>query len=156
MTRKVTLTVSDALAERIDRFRDRLNQSAIFAAAIDKEIRQMEVPTVKGDLAGVVERLRQQRDTAREEWHAHGVEDGTGYAREQADFTELYQLRTLADSSDWARMEPYYRLGSLAQEYGHEILSDYKREGEPILYNEYWAGFCDGMLSVWNAVKAQL
>jgi hypothetical protein len=96
VTRKVTLTIPDDLGERIDRHRDKLNQSAIFAAAIEKEIEALESPTVEGDLSAVIERLRPQFEEYERRHYRMGFDDGVAWAKTEADYPTLTRLGSAA------------------------------------------------------------
>jgi hypothetical protein len=49
--------VPDGLAAQIDKHRDRVNQSAVFAEAIRKDVATLELKTDLGDIGAAIERL---------------------------------------------------------------------------------------------------
>jgi hypothetical protein len=89
MSVKVTLSIPDDLAERVDKFRDRLNQSAIFADAIRKEVATLELTNDLGDLSAAIARLRPQRDSFERDVYQIGFRVGVQWAKDWATYEEL-------------------------------------------------------------------
>lgn len=94
MPTKVTLSISDDLAEKIRRYRDRLNQSAIFAEAISKEIVKLELQSMAGDLTTAFERLRGQYGEYEKQHYLLGYQAGLAWATDEAHYADLKRLAT--------------------------------------------------------------
>jgi hypothetical protein len=171
VTRKVTLTIPDELGERIDRHRDKLNQSAIFATAVEKELAKLEIPTIQDDLSATIARLRAERAKYEDEHYQLGLAAGTKWAK-RADYVALRQVGiedvppVPAQIGLPAGMDYHHDaakafdvlLESLGPEYytryssvvgGTIRLVPSKRFNAP----RYWQGWYDGAKGVWSAVK---
>src|SRR5262245_22160607 len=90
---RLNLTIPDALYERLDRFRDRVNLSRVWANALEKELVMLEGQATMENprLQRMVQRL-QRLQSNKERWYQRGREDGENWAVELATPDELRYL----------------------------------------------------------------
>jgi hypothetical protein len=87
---RLNLTIPDALYERLDRFRDRVNFSRVCARALEKELAMLEgQATIENPrLQRLIHRLQRLQGN-QERWYQRGREDGENWAVEVATQEEL-------------------------------------------------------------------
>ncbi len=91
--KKFTLSVSDELAERIDRYRDHLgNLSGLFQKAVDEKITKKEQFDVRlkedPDIDEIAARLRQEQKEADNDFSEEGKDKGLYWAK-RASYSDL-------------------------------------------------------------------
>jgi hypothetical protein len=104
---RVNISIPDALYERLDRQRDRINASRVCASALEKELDMIEGRAAIADpeIAQLVQRLQ----TARERWYARGREDGKRWAVQSASRQELYRAKEHLEGEDGAELAEMLR-----------------------------------------------
>src|SRR5436305_663563 len=88
---RLNVSIPDALYDRMDRLRDRINASKVCAAALQKELDMIEGRTA-APAASKVERLVQRLQGKRDIWYRRGREDGETWAAEFASVEELREI----------------------------------------------------------------
>jgi hypothetical protein len=103
---RLNLTIPDALYERLQRLRDRVNVSKVCARALEKELAMLEgsLNTVDPKLQRLITRLQRVQST-RERWYQRGREDGDVWAVEVAAEAELRRIGEEWDEVDWEELE---------------------------------------------------
>jgi hypothetical protein len=104
---RVNISIPDALYERLDRQRDRINASRVCASALEKELDMIEGRAAIADpeIAQLVQRLQ----TARERWYARGREDGRRWAVQSASRQEPYRAKEHLEGEDGAELAEMLR-----------------------------------------------
>lgn len=162
---RLNISIPDALYERLDRLRDRVNASKVCAAALEKELTMIESPTVAMDsteakAALLVGRLRGHR----EEWYQRGREAGEGWALEVASLEELKEVER-----GWSGIEDFdlmtsgaERLGSFADKLPYTFTErDDAVWNEPLaidaaIRGAYLLGWHKAVTELWAAARPQL
>lgn len=162
---RLNISIPDALYERLDRLRDRVNASKVCAAALEKELTMIESPTVaedstKAKAALLVGRLRGHR----EEWYQRGREAGEGWALEEASLEELKEIER-----GWTGIEDLdlmtsdsERLQGWADKLPHTFTErDDAVWNEPLavdaaLRGAYVLGWHKSVSEIWAAARPQL
>jgi hypothetical protein len=92
----MNISVPDALYERLDRLRDRVNASRVCAVALEKELDTLEARPAIADPE--IEQLIQRLQSTKERWYQRGQQDGRRWAVDTASRHELSSAGThLAD-----------------------------------------------------------
>ena len=120
MVKKYTVSVSDELGERIDRWKGEISPSATFQAAMEKKIDEKEgfIKRLKEDetMDQIVERLREQKMEAENTSYLSGKEEGLRWAK-AASYSDLRYAG-----------EVFVRDIDVRSIYGDSVLGDYWRE----------------------------
>ena len=154
MTVKVTLSIPDDLGVQIDKYRDRINQSAIFAEAIRKEIAMMDLKTDLGDLGAAIDRLRPDREAYEKQHGQLGYAAAVEWATKKARYAEL------KEAAKWN--------GNQATDYAddknaffstHAGIAQYKAQAaNPGPFNDkgFILGWFNGCKAVWDALSDKI
>jgi post-segregation antitoxin (ccd killing protein) len=146
--KKVTITVPDDLAERLDPWRDRMNISKVCSRAISQEIKDLEGTSQWSDEFGlVVDRLRFEKAGGNWRDYNRGYERGLEYALELAGLAEF----------EWAAEQTSDEAGpktlpSEAETRLDRLIQDGRVDDQA----SYRKGWLTGMLEVWDEVKDRL
>ncbi len=103
---RLNLTVPDALYERLERLRDRVNVSKVCAIALEKELNMLEgstimVPNPKAQR--LIERLQGQK-ARKDQWFQLGYEAGENW---MAEIAEIHDIRHVLDEWEIEDEERY-------------------------------------------------
>lgn len=84
---RVNISIPDALHERVERVRDRVNVSRVCTTALEREVDMLEARPSVADpkIAKLIERLK----GSNQRWYDRGHEDGERWATEEAKRSEL-------------------------------------------------------------------
>lgn len=178
MAKRVTISVSDDLYEKMQKWKDSLNFSGIFQEAISSRIEKKEKyenfkQQTKEDLDmdKTIERLKKQKAESQKEFFEAGKKDGYEYAKnmDYDDFQYVLQYETTNELLDRERnvfgYDPFKGDGFF-EEY---LLGTFKddelmgwEETHPGYYfpNEYFreweSGVKEGIIDFWNEIKDKL
>lgn len=156
------ISIPDALDERLNRMRDRINVSRVCASALERELRVLEGQTRACDVdeskvGRLVERLRSQQ-SAKDRWYRRGLRDGETWAQETA---SLQDLSTFED--DWAGLEQIdvadfdpEDLEGWDDELPETFQTDELQRQPPLLRSAYVLGWYAGVHGLWRAARARL
>ena len=159
MTPKVTLSISEDLATRLEPRRDQLNLSRIFAEAVERElIKQVQLPEDAQQIADLLSRLKDEKDTTEAEDYATGKRDGLDYAT-SAGYSEFRkferidaELRGDAKPRGFRYEDDDFQLPDYANEGLDQLITD-----ESVLDDRlYRQGWLDGMMTVWKEVSGKI
>jgi hypothetical protein len=147
MSKRINISIPDTLADRLESFKPRINVSQVCATALEREIGMLETVKVESQvLQEAVGRLRAQRrrlgDWSREE----GFKDGTRWALEKAEYTELKWFAGLKEVDDWG--------GEMWREMGDFVadkLDELRFRG--VDTSTYFQGFAEGVRDVWKRIE---
>ena len=153
MSRRITLSVPDALHDQIERWRESFNLSRVFQDAVAELIRRREAmqSRLKEELPQVIARLKREKQEAEAGWFEKGEEAGLAWAR-NAHWLELKQ----------SIERPVVELaspGGMLSDYFRELL---RRElngvgdGADELTDRFLAGWRNGVCEFWTLVKDKL
>jgi hypothetical protein len=79
---RLTVSVPQALHDRLDRWRDNINISRICQEALERELRRLEeLPGDAVALGDMVRRLSKEKADGDRQWFSQGVADGMTWAR---------------------------------------------------------------------------
>jgi hypothetical protein len=162
---RLNISIPDALYERLDRIRDRVNASKVCAAALEKELDMVEGPTLVADkpnpkVTRLVERLRSHR----EKWYQRGMQAGEAWATEIAtlrDLSEFDQSWLAIDHLDPMTVDPDQLDGWQDQLPDSFTESDETVWEEPLdedlaLRGAYILGWQRGVRDLWNLARPHL
>lgn len=166
---RLNLTVPDALYERLERLRDRVNVSKVCAAALTKELDMLEGTTVLAGDAKVqrmVQRFLREREY-KERWFQRGRHDGEEWAIERATLSELQRIQeewdeeTINDADDAGDLEldedefPTVNCRETLKRWTQE-----DRQGAggavEVEWKEYYRGWYQGVRDLWSAAQHAL
>jgi hypothetical protein len=102
---RMNISVPDALYERLDRLRDRVNASRVCAVALEKELDTLEARPAIADPE--IEQLIKRLQSTKERWYQRGQQDGRRWAIDTASRHELASVGTNlgdADGTELARL----------------------------------------------------
>jgi post-segregation antitoxin (ccd killing protein) len=146
--KKVTITIPDDLAERLEPWRDRMNISKVCSRAISQEVKDLEGTSQWSDEYGfVVERLRFEKAGGNWRDYRTGYERGLDHALELAGLAEfewVAELPACESDPDALLPEAETRLARLVT------------DGRVTDEASYRKGWIAGMVEVWDEVKDRL
>lgn len=104
---RLNITIPDALYERLEQLRDRINLSKVCANALEKEVAMLErQPNITDPrIAQLLKRLQ----GAKERWYQRGHEDGMQWAVETATREELWIVATTLGERDGPQLVQMFR-----------------------------------------------
>ncbi len=163
---RLNLTIPDALYERLESLRDRVNVSKVCAAALTKELDMLEGSTVLAGDAKVqrmVQRFLREREY-KERWYQRGRQDGEEWAIERATMDELERINdewdedTLNDADDIGDLDlddddfPTVNYRETLKRWSHE---DRQSAGGAVEvdWKEYLRGWYHGVRELWRAAR---
>lgn len=162
---RLNISIPDALYERLDRLRDRVNASKVCAAALEKELTMVEGPALVEDntetkVARLVERLRDDR----EKWYQRGLKAGEAWVVEVATLAELHELEqswTGLDHSDLMTFDPDMLDGyqdELPESFTDrdDTVSEEPLDEDPVLRGAYLLGWYSGVFEIWNRARKRI
>ena len=95
MTKNITISVSDDLGAKVEKWRDAMNTSKVCEKALETEIARLEeFPKFGKELEETLQRLRREK----EESYRLGLEAGVEYIKNEVSLAELRRLRYRAFS----------------------------------------------------------
>jgi hypothetical protein len=104
---RLNITIPDALYERLEQIRDRINLSKVCANALEKEVAMLErQPNITDPrIAQLLKRLQ----GTKERWYQRGHEDGIQWAVEMATREELWMVATTLEERDGPQLVQMFR-----------------------------------------------
>ncbi len=162
---RLNISIPDALYERLDRLRDRVNASKVCAAALEKELDMVEGPTLVADSADTkVARLIERLQGEREKWYQRGFKAGESWAIEVASLGELKEVE-----QSWAAVDHLDPLTADPDEMDgwQDQLPDSFTERDDAVWDEpldedaalrgaYVLGWYRGVRDLWNVARQRL
>jgi uncharacterized protein YeaO (DUF488 family) len=168
MVKRYSVSVSDELGNKIDRWKDDLSPSTIFQQAMATEIAKKEnfIQRIKEDknMEDIIERLRNEKKASEQRYYEAGKEDGLQWAK-AAEYEDLLLTATedpedLKDSGEYrAQGYAYHRLAAQwrdqMQYYPGLLQSDNEDYLNP-LAGEWLDGWFDGVQTFWGEISDKL
>jgi hypothetical protein len=158
MTKKVTLSVSDELSEKMEKWKDSFNFSGIFQEAITEAIQRKEdfQKRLKEDpkMNEIIERLRKEKAESEKEWFEIGKTEGLEWAKVSS-YDEL-QIVLTADG-DEIPMDLLNKNDDVNEEWFQEQVYDYYvLPRDTIADTRFQAGFMRGVREFWKEVANKI
>ena len=155
MSRRISLSIPDALHRQLEEWRDSFNLSRIFQDALAELIKRKE--SVKGkvtpDLPEVIARLKQEKEAAEGGWFERGVEAGLEWAKS----AHWLELRTTINEK---RENLLSTGGSLSSYLTSLLRAEERKAALSREIEEFRAAFLDGWFrgvrDFWCLVNEQL
>ena len=162
---RLNISIPDALYERLDRLRDRVNASKVCAAALEKELTMVEGPALVEDMADTkVARLIERLRSEPEKWLHTGRKAGETWAAEVATLNELNEL-----DHGLSGIDGEFDLMSTADRLDgwQDRLPESFTERDPTIWEEpldddrtlrgaYLLGWYKGASEIWRAARPQI
>ena len=154
MSQQVTITIPDALAERLKAVKQRFNVSGVCQDAIEREVTKQEFYMKEPkDMEQIMKRLRaekqafvkQMRDMGRE----HGLEAATNM-----DYADLLAVGEVAESQGDITSAALW--GNWLEDSVKETESEAHENGEAFDREPYLEGWIEGVMEFWQKVKDKL
>lgn len=150
MTKRVTISISDELAERLEPWRSRINVSRVCAEALAKQVAVLEdLPKEVLELQEVISRLRQEKPESQGTDKRIGFEDGLAFARD----CSYRELKRNVQAVDELRGTPF---GFELPEDSKADLTERIQDGEVIEAEPYVDGWVRGLMQFWGIVKGKI
>jgi hypothetical protein len=178
---RVTISIPSALRDRMEAVKGQVNWSAVAARAFDAKLLELELAAKRGHMQkqDIVKRLKATKDNDTEDYE-DGKAAGQQWAAEEATAKELeriarYIRRMEAGQGSshvawWHVGAPQWRV-SPTHEFAYAAQPKYK--DDPSAADDFWQaalgddaeriedpdffhGFGDGVVEVWNEVQADL
>ena len=154
---KLTLYVPDALFERLEKHRDRINASAILQRCLERELTSLEAADRFGgeDLERAIERLKSEKSVLEGELRERGRAEGMSWALgasygDLAWCADIYLQHGRKSKKDPAAVYDAIRR---APRRPFKSVNHPKRE-EPLVEREaFWMGFVEGAMRVWERLE---
>lgn len=148
MAQRVTVTISDSLAKRLDAVKANFNISAVCQEAIEHEVTRQEL-IQKGseDMDNVIERLKMEKEKYNEQYIEQGRKDGYSDGKKM-EYDEIMEI--VNGNESIYRTEVYF--GWLQDE-----IKDLENYNDGSFdENAYLQGWVEGVKSFWEEIKDQL
>ena len=159
MATKLTITIPDELAERLEPWRDRMNISKVCAAAIHREVATLEkLPQEVQLITNLIKRLRREKAEHYQEGYPVGYERGIEYAIRYARYPEFLhfmeveaELQRLPPDAHPDFELPVEALEQLAID--RQKSADQAKVIDPLAYKQGWLA---GVMTVWRLIESKL
>jgi len=157
----------------MDRTKEDVNWSAVACAAFEQKLGQIAAQKEKKTMDDVIQRLRASKSQSDSEHYETGHTDGQAWAKDTAEAEDLRRLDVYRSKhstvSDWYcafEHENAYPAQDIqrviAPEQERDQLVDFwcvlsgSEDVVDSMPHEYFRGFVEGALSIWDEVKGQL
>jgi hypothetical protein len=178
MSKKVSITMSDELFERLSKVRDNFNISKICQESLEKEITIEELSKKTGDDTAIIERLKLQKDQSKLNSRQQGQQDGIVLAK----FMSYVQLKAFVSFKVlfYYEKEDDFEGGETVKSLINYITLDLSEEEEKFNYGngnepltlfeifennlvsfkinirQYFIGFVNGVVSFYEGIKEKI
>jgi len=154
---KLTLYVPDPLFERLERFRDRINASAVLQRGLENELMALEAAKSSDGEAmeRAILRLRRERDALHENLRERGQAEGMAWALSAgyADLAGIAQVVERYESKIRSNPAASYKLVRQAP---RRLFAEVRHpaKADPLVEREaFWMGFLEGLMRVWRRLS---
>jgi len=157
MAKKITVSVSDVLHQKIEKWRNSFNLSKMFQDTLSEAIKKKEdfIKRMRRDvdMEQTIERLKKEKAETEKRYHEHGRMDGLRWAQ-SAHYDDLEQVVNL-------KPEETLTNKSLLKSYFVEIFknrdwAEFLREGPGQKRNNYIEGWKRGVVEFWEEVRDKI
>ncbi len=159
MTKRVTLSVSDELSERMEKWKDAFNYSGIFQEAVTVTIQRKEdfQKRLKEDpkMEQIIERLKKEREESEQDLLVLAKDWGLEWAK-LAHYDELRSIVKSPNSSNTAYIMFMTDQTTENYEWLMENLEQYEMVVQDDLDESFFEAFAEGVEEFWNEVEDKL
>ncbi len=155
MSKRITLSIPDALHRQLDQWRNSFNLSRIFQDALSELIGRKESlrDAVHYDLPQIISRLKREKEETEESWFDEGMKAGLTWAKS----AHWLELRQAAEEN----MEKLLSSGSDISSYLKALLkAEEKKSQLSVSVHEFRTSFLDGWIrgvhDFWGLVQEQI
>jgi len=154
---KLTLYVPDALFERLERYRDRINTSAILQRCLERELSSLEAADqFEGDdLDQAIERLKAEKAVLEGEFRERGQAEGMTWALKASygDLSWCANAYLRSESKIKGNPSAAYKLILKGPRRPFEEVN-HPTKNDPLAEREaFWMGFVEGAMRVWERLE---
>jgi hypothetical protein len=147
---RVSITIPDDLAERLEPYRDRMNISKVCSEAIERELSTLvELPVEVQKLTATIAELRMEKAELEQDDYNIGLDWGQRYAEEKARLMEFTLYETIHDSID------HITFDKLPEDVRDNFIYSQNDAPGEFVYNpeKFAQGWLDGLMAVWKVIK---
>ena len=158
MTKKITISVSDELHEKMMEWKDSFNFSQVFQNAISGLIQKKEdfQKRLKGDenMTAIIERLKKEKGESEHEWFEIGKDKGLQWAK-LAHWDELMLIIDMEGNE--IPIEKLTEIESANEDwFDDEVFNLYPLFKGTKAYGIFEAGFIDGVVEFYDEIKDKI
>jgi hypothetical protein len=167
MSKKVSITMSDELYERLSKVRDNFSISGICQEALDREIKIEELAKKESNEETIIARLRLEKEKLQLSSRQEGQQIGIINAKSMP-YTEIRAFVDLKDLYYYEKEEDYEEGETIKSLIAHlctplpkekeQEFEDYFRgirwEGKDL--RQYFIGFVNGVVSFYESIKEKI
>lgn len=163
MTKKITISVSDELHEKMMKWKDSFNFSKVFQDAISGLIQKKEdfQKRLKGDetMPEIIERLKREKAEAENQWFDTGKNDGIDFAKSTS-YEELrhaldYEpVKELLERENVVSYDPSH--DDILGDYFGDMCEEYSFGFPNNFFIEWESGWKEGVEEFWKEVKNKI
>lgn len=154
---KLTLYIPDALHERLEVYRDRINASAILQRCLERELSALEAADqfTGDDLDQAIERLKSEKAVLEGEYRERGQAEGMSWAL-KASYGDLAwcanEYRTHESKIKGNSASAYKLIRKAPKRAFLEV--NHPTKTDPLVEREaFWMGFVEGLMRVWERLE---
>ena len=159
---RITISVPDGLARRLEPLKDRVNVSSICQTALEARVETFERIAALSEediMEKLVQRLRIEKDEGSGWSYKRGGEDGQEWAIDGASYSELVEW-TNPDLLHAIRQGQHFLNGvpfpESAEDRHNDAEASAKEAGEAFDHDAYATGFLEAMGEVWLQVRDRI
>ena len=154
---KLTLYIPEALFERLEKYRDRINASAILQRCLERELTSLEsADQFDGeDLDQAIERLKAEKAIVEGEFREVGRAAGTNWALKApyGDLASCVNAVLRHRSSRKGNPAAIYKMIRKSPKHMFENVNHPSREDPLVERETFWMGFVEGVMLVWQRLE---
>jgi len=157
MAQKVTITIPDDLAKRLDPVKEQFNVSRVCQEALANEVTIREL-TAKGNetMEDVVKRLKAEKAQCDKEYFDSGRKDGVTDAKEMS-YSDLREVvNTFSDLRATDQTAEIMYRTSVWDNWLCDQVTEIANDDGAFSYEMYLQGWVDGVLAFWREVENKL
>jgi post-segregation antitoxin (ccd killing protein) len=157
MAQKVTITIPDDLAKRLDAVTERFNVSRVCQEALANEVERREL-IAKGNetMEYIVKRLKAEKAQCDKEYFDSGRKDGVTDAKKMS-YSDLREVvNTFSDLRATDQTAEIMYQTSIWDNWLYDQVTEIANDDGAFSREMYLQGWVDGVLTFWREVKNQL
>lgn len=150
--KRISISLSDSLHQKMQKFKGDINYSQIARNAIEKEIRKLELwADPAKDLAELIEKFRKQKEKLMDRWEKEGFEWGQEYIKSSNFIDVENYIKALPELM---QIEQPWPDDEALVEYAANCQDD--PEWTDTSAKAFWLGFAKGAKALWKEVQKKL
>ena len=160
MVQRLNISIPDALHERLQRHKDKMNISQICQEAITEAVDMEDIKEITGDeRKAMIERLRKEKEELFAHWERRGKEQGIRDATNEmsySTFRAIQKAYDLLSSHDGRELDAADAIPDWVYEEWHEVRVNELKEEEDVEADTYLRGWLDGVTDVWADIEKEI